>query len=82
MCVHLEGTDAPGEIQRVSLNFPSSQEVATDDGGYFWNTGDWELPDEARTRAAEGQAAVALPDCFPPPRSAQLGFVNCKELFC
>ena len=48
-------------------------------GGYLQKTGERELPEGARTEGAGGQAAVALPEDFPPPKRSQRMFANCDE---
>ena len=79
MSVELEEPEAPTEKQATSQDYPISRKVVTDEGGYFWNTGCWGLPDGAPVTAAEGQAAVVLPDEFPRPKGVQLGIINCNE---
>ena len=51
-------------------------------GGYFWDTGDWELPGGASLKGVGGQAAIAFPDDFPPPkaRTAEICKLRLAEL--
>ena len=71
--------EAPGGDQQSDQHFPVSQKAATDDGEDSWNTGDRELPDGASLQGVSRQAAIVLPDDFPPPKPVRPRFVTCGE---